>query len=213
MLTAGSLVSLQDEGDTRTELDSHSDTCVVGKNALIVHDYDRKVNVAGYDPNQPTAQSLRIVSADLAFDDPNSGEVIILVLNQAISIPHIEHKLMSPFQMRFNGVKVNDTPILLTESPTDETHTLIVPGNFGVKDELVIPLMVHSVSSVFSIRKQTVQEYESCDRRYDLTYDTPDFDPSDPPFARAEEAMTDSLGWLRDTQGDRDKQLRTLCQM
>ena len=114
MLTVGLLVSLQDEGNTRTELDYHADTCVVGKNALIVHDYDQKVNVAGYDPNQPTAQYLRIVSADLAFDDPNSGEVIIFILNQAISIPHLEHNLVSPFQMRLNGVKVNDTPRFLT---------------------------------------------------------------------------------------------------
>ena len=58
-----------------------------------------------------------------------------------------------------------------------------------------------------------MQEYESCDRRYDLTYNTPDFDPSDPSFARAEEAMTDSLGGLRNTRGDRDKQVRMLCQM
>ena len=66
MLTVGSLMSLQEEGETRTELDSHADTCVVGKNALFVHDYDRKFNVTGYDPSQPTAQSLRIVSAALA---------------------------------------------------------------------------------------------------------------------------------------------------
>ena len=65
-LTVGSLMSLQDESETRTKLDSHADTCVVGKNALIVHDYDRKVNVTGYDPSQLTAQSLRIVSAVLA---------------------------------------------------------------------------------------------------------------------------------------------------
>ena len=127
-------MSLQDEGETRTELDSHADTCVVGKNTLIVHDYDRKVNVTGYDPNQPTAQSLRIVSADLAFDDQNSGEVIILVLNQAISIPHLEHNLVIPFQMRLNEFKVNDTPRFLTKKTTDETHTLVVPGAFGIED-------------------------------------------------------------------------------
>ena len=149
--------SVQGEGETRTELDSHADTCVVRKNALIVHDYNQKVNVTEYDPKQPTAQSLRIVSAALAFDEPNSGEVIILVLNQAISIPHLEHKLVSPFQMRLNDVKLNDTPRFLTEKPTYETNTLVVPGDFGIKYELVISLMFHGVSSVFPTRKPTVQ--------------------------------------------------------
>ena len=115
--------------------------------------------------------------------------------------------------MRLNDFKVNDTPRFLTEKPTYETHTLVVSGAFGIEDELVIPLMIHGVSSVLPTRKATVQEYESCDRRYDLTYDTPDFDPSDPSFARSEEAMTDSLGGLRDTRENRDKQVRTLCQM
>ena len=31
------------------ELDSHADTCCVGMNALIIHDYDRPVSVYGYD--------------------------------------------------------------------------------------------------------------------------------------------------------------------
>ena len=209
----GLLSALQDGGETRTELDSHADTCVVGKNALVVHDFDRVVNVTGYDPNQAAAQSLRIVSAALAYDDPRSGEVIILVLHQAISIPHLDHNFVSPFQMRLNDVKVNDTPRFLTEKPSETTHTLIVPGAFGTDDELVIPLGVFGVSSVFPTRKPTVQEYESCIRRYDLTYEAPDFDPSDPSFARAEEAMMDSFGGLRDTRGDSTTRVRSLCQM
>ena len=189
-LTVGSLMSLQDESETRTKLDSHADTCVVGKNALIVHDYDRKVNVTGYDPIQPTEKSLRIVSAALAYDDSKSGKVTILVLNQAINVPHPEHNLVSPFQMRLNGVKVKDTPRLLTEIPTEKTHTLIVPGAFGIEDELVIPLEVHGVSSVFQTWKPTTHEYDTCDCRYELTYGAPDFDPLYPYFARTEEAMT-----------------------
>ena len=212
-LTVGLLMSLQDEGETWTKLDSHADTCVVGKSSFIVHDYDRKVNVTGYDPSQPTAQSLRFVSAALAYDDPKSGEVIILVLNQAISVHHLKHNLVSPFQMSLNDVKVNDTPRFLTESPTDETHTFIVPGAFGIEDELVIPLEVHGVSSVFPTWKPTTHEYDTCDCRYELTYGAPDFDPSDPSFAHAEEAMTNSFGGLCDTRGDTDKRVRTLCKM
>ncbi len=34
--------------ETTLELDSHADTCVLGRHALIILDYDRPVSVAGY---------------------------------------------------------------------------------------------------------------------------------------------------------------------
>jgi hypothetical protein len=37
----------------RVELDSHADTCVVGQNALIVHEHTNVVMVSGFDPSQP----------------------------------------------------------------------------------------------------------------------------------------------------------------
>ena len=37
----------------RVELDSHADTCVVGKNALVIHEHPNVVMVSGFDPSQP----------------------------------------------------------------------------------------------------------------------------------------------------------------
>ena len=37
----------------RAELDSHADTCVVGRNALVVHEHPHIVMVSGFDPSQP----------------------------------------------------------------------------------------------------------------------------------------------------------------
>ncbi len=36
-------------GETTLELDSHADTCVLGRDALILLDYNRPVIVEGYD--------------------------------------------------------------------------------------------------------------------------------------------------------------------
>ena len=36
--------------ETRTELDSHADACVVGRNSLMIQDFNRPVDVTGYDP-------------------------------------------------------------------------------------------------------------------------------------------------------------------
>ena len=34
----------------KVELDSHADTCVVGRNVLIINEHTRVVNVSGFDP-------------------------------------------------------------------------------------------------------------------------------------------------------------------
>ena len=34
----------------RVELDSHADTCVVGKNSLVIHEHPNVVMVSGFDP-------------------------------------------------------------------------------------------------------------------------------------------------------------------
>ena len=41
----------------RVELDSHADTCVVGKNALVIHEHPNVVMVSGFDPSQPPRQA------------------------------------------------------------------------------------------------------------------------------------------------------------
>jgi len=215
MRSVRALAALQDHGKegSRSELDSHADTCVIGEDSLAIHDFNRPVNATGYDPNQPVAKALQTVSAALAYDDPVNGEVIILVVHQAIHIPHLSHNLLSPFQMRLNDVTVNDIPRFLNDNPTETTHTLSVPGGFETGDEYVIPLDLFGVSSGFPTRKPTEQEYDSCDRRYELTYESPEYDPSDPTFAKQEEAMTDSSGVAHETDGDSVSRIRVLCQI
>ena len=183
-----SQLSYDGEGqDSRTELDSHAEACVVGKHALIFQDFDRPVNVTTYDPKGPTAKAMRTVSAALAYDDPETGEVILLIIHQAISIPHMDNNLLSTFQLRLNDVKVNDVPKILTDKPSVENHCLIVPSPCEEDyDPYLVPLGLHRVNSVFSTRKPTQEEFETC-RRFDLTYETPDYDPSDPSFAQQEE--------------------------
>jgi hypothetical protein len=40
--------------ETKLELDSHADTCVLGRDALIVLDFQRPINVVGYDESLGT---------------------------------------------------------------------------------------------------------------------------------------------------------------
>ena len=46
----GALTDTTSQTECPSELDNHADTCVVGsKTALLIHDYDRPVEVHGYD--------------------------------------------------------------------------------------------------------------------------------------------------------------------
>ena len=106
-ISIGSLSRVDDGAETQTELDSHADTCVVGKNALIFQDFERPVNVTGYDAGKGTLdEGCKTISAAVAYDDPGTGEPILLVFHQAISLPSQKVNLLCPMQCRMNDVKI-----------------------------------------------------------------------------------------------------------
>ena len=162
-----------------------------------MHDYDRPINVSGYNPKGPVARDLRTVSAALAYDDAVSGQSVILIVNQAIFIPDLPHNLLSTMQLRLNDVKVNDVPRFLTDRPTEHTHSLVIPIE---QSDLpyVIPLTIIGVASSFPTRKPTRDEYDRLPHIV-LTSEAPDYDPHDPMYADQEDAL---LKYVSDT-GDR----------
>ena len=74
---------LNPHGMTTLELDSHADTCVLGRDCLVILDYDQPVQVVGYNPALG-AKTYRTISGVVAHDNPATGEVFHLVINQAI---------------------------------------------------------------------------------------------------------------------------------
>jgi hypothetical protein len=81
----------------KVELDSHTDTCVVGRNVLILNEHTHVVNVSGFDPSQP-ARSAKIVDCAVEYICPGTGDIIMLTINQALHIPKLEHVLLCPMQ-------------------------------------------------------------------------------------------------------------------
>jgi hypothetical protein len=119
-----------------TELDSHADTCVVGKHALIVHLLNKKVNVTGFDPTRGRITDLNLVLAALAYDCPTTGKTFILMVHQAVHVPTMENNLLCPMQMRINDIEVNECPKLMEKNPKDMSHAMLISQN---GDELCIP--------------------------------------------------------------------------
>jgi hypothetical protein len=69
-------------------------------------------------------QDIPIVQAGTAYDDPNTGETVILIINQGLYFgDSLPVTLLNPNQMRFNGIEVDDVPKhLLAKDPSMTTH-------------------------------------------------------------------------------------------
>ena len=111
------------DGEQQTELDSHTDTCIIGQHALIVHDFNRLVNVVVYDTSKGImTPNCRTVSSAVAYECPMTEEVFIIEVHQAILIDHFHDIILCPMHTRMYDVKVNDIPKYLTDNPTDQTQ-------------------------------------------------------------------------------------------
>jgi hypothetical protein len=91
----------------RSDLDSHADASVVGMEVITFQDFERPVNVSGYDPKGPVAMDLKTLSAGAECEVSGSGRFVILIAHQAINLPHLTHNLLNPMQMRLNDVVAN----------------------------------------------------------------------------------------------------------
>jgi transcription initiation factor TFIIIB Brf1 subunit/transcription initiation factor TFIIB len=193
----------------RSDLDSHADWCVCGKEVLVLNNFDREVTVAGWDPEGET-QPLSSVSAEMGYTVPESGKTVLLIADQSIFSPSLSHNLLSTMQMRLYDVIVNETPKFQHFNPTILSHSISVRGD-NIEDDLLIPLELHGVVSWFPTFKPTQLEFETCDR-YELTYESPEYEPSTTTFHDQEAGMVDSWGNIK-VSGDFHPKRRQVCSL
>ena len=189
--------------EQRTELNSHADTSMVGRDtALLIHDYETPVRVQGYNEDVGERSNCRIVSALVAYDHPTSGDIYMLVIHQAILIPSMPHNLLCPMQLWDHGLTVNDEPKYMALNRMEEHHAITFRDrNSQGGGPLRIPLELHGITSYFPSRKPTKKEYENTreDLRVELTTEAPDWDPASKAFQQQEEAMLQADGRLKDS--------------
>jgi hypothetical protein len=113
-------------------------------------------------------------------------------------------------QLRLHDVIVNETPKFQSLNPTNLSQSISVRGD-NVDDVLVIYLDLHGVVSCFPTFKPSQQEFETCDR-YELTYETPEYDPYVKIFHDQEAGMTDSWGNIK-VLGDFHHKRRQVCSL
>lgn len=182
------------EGVSRTELDSHAASIVVGKNALITHDSGKSVNVGPFTEQLGKLNDVPIVDCVIAHDCPYSKRTILLAMYNALYIPEMSENLVPPFVLRRQGNVVNDIPKIQIDAPTELDHCLILDDN-----RVHIPLQLIGTMSYFQTRKPSMDEYEEAvlsNQLVDLNVNEAEWDPLDPSFARDEAGMLDFEGRL-----------------
>jgi hypothetical protein len=149
--------------ESRTDLDSHADTTVLGKHCLVVCKTNRTANVSPFLPELGTAEKVEIITGAIAYDHPE-GETIILIVNQELYIPALCDNLICDNQCRMNDVAIDACPKSLSENPTESTHTL----TFRNHEDFTTPMGLRGTMSYFPTRKPTTREYQDC-RHIDLS--------------------------------------------
>jgi hypothetical protein len=134
-------------------LDGGAGTCVLGQGweVLSVHN-TRRANVVGFDYKAAVKRNLPIVSAITAVDLPD-GISVLLIVHEAIYNDTANHSLLSEFQLRDFGVKIDSIY---------HKHGGIQKMEIqDVGSSLVIPLELSGCMIHFKHRLPTTEEINS----------------------------------------------------
>ena len=110
-------------------MDSGSDSFVAGKHAYVDEIIEGfTVSAQSFDDNAPPVNDLKVVNAIYAYDNPNTGLVILLHVNHCIFMGNNKiDAIACPNQMRSHGVHIDERPsTLFTDEP--DTQCIIADG-------------------------------------------------------------------------------------
>jgi hypothetical protein len=185
-----SLISTAEEEETeetsRTDLDTHANMPVVGRNVYILSDTGETALVAPYSPDYEPKE-LRIVKAAALYSCPYTGQEVVLIIQQALHVPSMRNNLIPPFIMRECGIQVRDTPKIQVQDPSEDDHAIFFP-----ETGFCIPLQLHGIFSYFPTRKPTTKELNELEEVYIMTPDQ--FNPHESAYSLNEAAMLDWEG-------------------
>ena len=94
----GIVASAENDDSTyfeRTDLDTHANMVVLGRNCHVVNYLGKTAEVHPFSPEYEALQ-VPIVDAVIQYDDPYSGETYMLVCKEALYVPAMKYNLIPP---------------------------------------------------------------------------------------------------------------------
>jgi hypothetical protein len=104
MVSAIDVSEENSENGSRTDLDSHANMPVVGRNAYIISDTGRIADVNAFTPDYDSMQ-ISIVDAAVRYDCPYSGQMYVLVLRNSTICSFDEAQSNTSFRDERSGNK------------------------------------------------------------------------------------------------------------
>ena len=120
---------------------------VLSAHAFIFESTNRTCNVQTFDPSLGIASKTPIVDGAVVYKCPYTGDIYVLIVRNALYIPHLRNDLIPPFLMRAAGVTLNETPKIRIKDPTIDDHCITFEDS-----DLRIPLQLTGVFSYFHTR-------------------------------------------------------------
>jgi hypothetical protein len=156
-------VDPQNDENARTELDSHANIPVVGRNAYVISDMGKVTDVSPFTPDYKSMQ-IKVVDAAVQYDCPYTGTSYISVLRNAFHVPLMRHNLLPPLILQQAGLNVKEVPKIHVNEPTIADHSITFP-----KTGFRIPLSLWGIFSYFPTTKPTATMMQESEEIYLLT--------------------------------------------
>jgi hypothetical protein len=147
----------------QSEIDNHADTTYCGSNFTAIAFTGKQCNVSPFTDSYDKIMNVPIATAATAWDNPDTGKVIILILHQGDRLPN---SLINPIQCQKHGIETCDDPF--------DPHRQL-----GITDpltELTIPMDFKNSFVFLTTQAPTLAEINS-HPSIEMTDDTP-WDPS-----------------------------------
>ena len=113
---------------SRTDMDSHVDSPVVGKNEYILSTRDRQVKVNGF-TKALGSKTVHVVDAAVAYECEYTSKVYILIIRNTLYFKEMDVNIIATFMLRLVGMKVNEDPKFMAKLPTLDTHSISIPDS------------------------------------------------------------------------------------
>ena len=128
MMKVAAAKELKESDESRItflELDSHTDSPVVGRMAQIIEKAGRTVSVSGFTDRIGKPIRVEVVTAALMYECDKTGKAYLLMMRNALHVPDMTTCLIHPIMMRLSGLEVDECPKFLSKKPNERDHSIL----------------------------------------------------------------------------------------
>ena len=92
------------------------------------------------------------VDAAVTYTIPETDQVVILSINQAIEMKGLDHHLLCLMQCCMNGLLIDEVPKFLPPIPSETMHAIQIKNPIDATCPIIISLKLNRVTSYFKMK-------------------------------------------------------------